>query len=40
MKILIEICGIGNGHLNRQSSVIKLLTSKGKEFFEDIKIII
>ena len=27
MKILIGICGIGNGHVNRQSNVINLLLS-------------
>lgn len=29
MKILIGICGIGNGHLNRQTNVIEFLLSEG-----------
>ena len=28
MKILIGICGIGNGHLSRQTNVINLLMNK------------
>ncbi len=28
MKVLVGICGIGNGHLSRQTSVINLLLSK------------
>ena len=31
MKILIGICGIGNGHLNRQTNVINLLKQNGNE---------
>ena len=31
MKILIGICGIGNGHLNRQTSVIEYLIANGHE---------
>lgn len=31
MKILIGICGIGNGHLNRQTNVINLLMNKNHE---------
>ena len=31
MKILVGICGIGNGHLNRQTSVINYLLSKKNE---------
>ena len=31
MKILIGICGIGNGHLNRQTNVISLLMNKKHE---------
>lgn len=31
MKILIGICGIGNGHLNRQTNVINLLMDKNHE---------
>lgn len=31
MKILIGICGIGNGHLNRQTNVIKLLKQNNNE---------
>lgn len=31
MKILIGICGIGNGHLSRQSNVIDLLLSNNHE---------
>ncbi len=31
MKILIGICGIGNGHLNRQTNVINLLMHKNHE---------
>lgn len=31
MKILIGICGIGNGHLSRQTNVIKLLMNNGHE---------
>lgn len=31
MKILIGICGIGNGHLNRQTNVIELLLSNNYE---------
>ena len=31
MKILVGICGIGNGHLNRQTSVINYLLSKENE---------
>lgn len=45
MKILIGICGIGNGHLSRQTNVINLLmnnyneiviaiTKKNIEYFE------
>ena len=30
-KVLIGICGIGNGHLNRQTCVINELKSKGFE---------
>lgn len=29
MKVLVGICGIGNGHLSRQTSVINLLLKKG-----------
>ena len=31
MKILIGICGIGNGHLSRQTNVINLLMNNGHE---------
>ncbi|MGN1001047.1 MAG: glycosyltransferase family protein [Bacilli bacterium] len=31
MKILIGICGIGNGHLSRQTNVIKLLKQNNNE---------
>lgn len=31
MKILVGICGIGNGHLNRQTSVIEYLLECGHE---------
>ncbi len=31
MKILIGICGIGNGHLSRQANVINLLSKNGNE---------
>lgn len=31
MKILIGICGIGNGHLNRQTNVINLLMNNNHE---------
>ena len=31
MKILVGICGIGNGHLNRQTSVIKYLIQKNHQ---------
>lgn len=31
MKILIGICGIGYGHLNRQTNVINLLMNKNHE---------
>lgn len=47
MKILVGICGIGNGHLDRQSNVIELLlkkgndvliatTERGKEYYKNI----
>ena len=31
MKILIGVCGIGNGHLSRQTNVIDFLLSMGNE---------
>ena len=31
MKILVGICGIGNGHLSRQTNVINYLLSKKNE---------
>ena len=31
MKILIGVCGIGNGHLNRQTMVIEHLLKTGNE---------
>ncbi len=31
MKILVGICGIGNGHVSRQTNVIDLLISKGNK---------
>jgi UDP:flavonoid glycosyltransferase YjiC (YdhE family) len=34
MKILVGVCGIGNGHLNRQTNVIKLLQSKKHNYFQ------